>query len=93
MRLLSSDLLTLKSPAQRKLYEARRADGLNDLAESCLVLRQSSTRRAPTHPSCAKGRFNIRDCGVAEVRVIPDVKEVGRESESLFLGDAKTLEQ
>ena len=83
-----------ESIPQRELDQPRRADGGVDFAEWRRGLRQSAVGRTISYPgSAAKCRFHVVETRISEVGMIPDVKEIRRESKILFLGDAEVLDE
>src|SRR5260370_18829673 len=74
----------LKRPSQRELDQARSAYGLNDRTER--ILAYASVR----DPGVVG--LDVGHGWVAEVGVIPNIEEIGRETKFLLLGDSEVLE-
>ena len=74
----------LKRPSQRELDQARSAYGLNDRTER--ILAYASVR----DPSVVG--LDVGHGWVAEVGVIPNIEEIGRETKFLMLGNSEVLE-
>jgi hypothetical protein len=74
----------LKRPSQRELDQARSAYGLDDRTER--ILPYASVR----DPSVVG--LDVGHGRVAEVSVIPNIEEIGRETKFLMLGNSEVLE-
>src|SRR5678816_3911689 len=82
MRPWASFSATLKGPAQRELDETRRAHGGKYLAERIIGIAR-----------IGKIGFDVGNRRVAEVRVVPDIKEVGGEAHRLPFRQAEFLQE
>src|SRR5581483_2513831 len=79
---------------ERELNQARVADGRHDLAEGGRALCKSSVRPAIADTGrVAEGSFHVGAGRVGEIRVIPDVEEIRRETKLLAFRDRKILDQ
>ena len=75
----SLELCVLESPTQRKLDQPRCPIGANDFAEGAV-------RRA------GQVGLDVRDRGVGEVGVVPDVEEVGSEADFLTFANLEIFD-
>ena len=80
----------LERVTQRELNEPRRADGAGDFPKR--AVRIYAAGGAAAYARRAENRFHVVHRRVAEIGVIPDVKEVRRKSERLPLGQFKILD-
>src|SRR5205807_4903916 len=80
-----SQSFKLERVPQRELDQPRRAHGAGDFAE-----RSGGQRLAG---GIKRNALHVVDRWIAEVRVVPNVEEVGRKSQLLALGQLDILDQ
>src|SRR5438309_11657584 len=81
-----SQSFELERVPQRELNQPRRAHGAGDFAE------RPGRKRLPGD-LIVRNALNVVDRWIAEVRVVPNVEEVGRKSQLLALGQLDILDQ
>ena len=80
----------LEGIPQRELDQTRRSHRTGDFAE---WRRRQNSIHAIRRPGGALKTFHVGERWVAEVRMVPNVEEVGREPQLLPFGDLEVLHQ